>query len=327
MILFSSNFLAKSADIIALRTGLGRSFIGVVLLATATSLPELGTGIGAITLVGQPDLAVGDAFGSNLFNLFIIGLLDLFWRNTGVPILNSVSTTSVFVGVMGILIISITILAIALHTHLGADGFAGWFISPMTVLLFVLFLFSMYMIYRLAQSPEHAGEDADKEEYESESLARASITYLLAAAMIIGSAIWLANTGEGIAHAMHWEASFVGTQFLAFSTSLPELAASIAALRINAPELAITNVLGSNLFNMGFILTIDDLALVGKPLWSSVSSIHEATALFAIFMTCVVLLGLVIRTRRRPTRWFTYESAALIALYVAASLYVFRFAT
>lgn len=330
VILFASNFLAKSSDIIALRTGLGRSFIGVVLLATATSLPELGTGVSAITIVGEPDLAVGDAFGSNLFNLFIIGILDLFWRNTGVPILSSVSLTSVLVGILGILVISVTIVAVYFHGHLPTNSFEGWFVSPITIILFGFFLFSMYMIYRFALSDSQNQREETKEteeSYASESLIRAGVTYTMAAAAIIGAAIWLAFTGEGITHAMHLEASFVGTQFLAFSTSLPELAASLAALRIHAPELAITNVLGSNLFNMGFILTIDDLALVGKPLWSSVSSIHQATALFAIFMTCVVLIGLMVRTRRRPTKFITYESAALIGLYVAASLYVFRFAT
>ena len=66
-ILLASNYLAKSADVISFRTGLGRSFIGVVLLATATSLPELGTGVSSIILVDAPDLAAGDAFGSNLF--------------------------------------------------------------------------------------------------------------------------------------------------------------------------------------------------------------------------------------------------------------------
>ncbi len=325
VILLASNFFAKSADIIALRTGLGRSFIGVVLLATATSLPELGTGVSAITLVGAPDLAVGDAFGSNLFNLFIIGILDLFWRNSGSPILSSVSTTSAFVGILGILVISITIIAINFHERLPAGTLEGWYISPVTVILVIFFFVSMYLIYKVARLDNHG--EAAAGEYESESLLRASVTYAIAAAFIIGSAVWLANTGEGIAHAMHWEASFVGTQFLAFSTSLPELAASLAALRIKAPELAITNVLGSNLFNMGFILTLDDIALVGKPLWSSISSIHEATALFAILMTCVVLIGLLIRDRRRPFSFITYESAALIALYIIASLFVFRFAT
>ncbi|MYC06529.1 MAG: sodium:calcium antiporter [Chloroflexi bacterium] len=328
LILFASNFLAKSADVIALRTGLGRSFIGVVLLATATSLPELGTGVSAITLVDAPDLAVGDAYGSNLFNLFIIGILDLFWRGKGTPILNSVSTTSVTVGALGIVTISITIIAVLFHESIPMGALAGWFISPITIILLAFFLFSMYMIYRVALSDGHSeASEIEEEDYASESLLRAGLTYLIAAVVIIGSAIWLARTGEGIAHAMHWEASFVGTQFLAFSTSLPELAASIAALRINAPELAISNVLGSNLFNMGFILTIDDLALVGKPLWSSISSIHEATAIFAIIMTSVVILGLMVRNRSRPFKFVTYESMALIALYIIASLYVFSFAT
>ena len=325
VILFASNFLAKSADVIALRTGLGRSFAGVVLLATATSLPELGTGVGAITLVNAPDLAAGDAFGSNLFNLFIIGILDLFWRNTNTPILNSVSTTSVFVGILGILVISITILAVYFHEHLPKDALSGWFVSPITIILLIFFLFSMYLIYRVARNDEQ-GESTDRN-YESESLLRAAITYAMAAVAIIGAAVWLAKTGEGIAHAMNWEASFVGTQFLAFSTSLPELAASLAALRINAPELAITNLLGSNLFNMGFILTMDDLVLVGRPLWSSISPIHEATAIFAIVMTSIVLIGLMVRNRRRPSRFVTFESAALIGLYILASAFVFRFAT
>ena len=326
LILIASNFLAKSADIIALRTGLGRSFIGVVLLATATSLPELGTGVSAITIFDAPDLAVGDAFGSNLFNLLIIGLLDLFWRHSGTPILNSVSTTSVFIGILGILVIIITVIAVYSHEHISADALTNWYISPFTIVLVIVFLFSMYLIYKVTRIAEHS--ETNEQDYESDSLVRASFVYLGAAVVIIGSAIWLAKTGEGIAHAMYWEASFVGTQFLAFSTSLPELAASIAALRINAPELAISNVLGSNLFNMGFILTIDDLALVGSPLWSSISSIHEATAVFAIIMTCVILIGLMVRNRRRPFGGFvTYESAALISLYVIASVYVFKFAT
>ena len=115
VILVASNFLAKSADVIAFKTGLGRAFIGVILLATATSLPELGTGITAVTLVGEPDLAAGDAFGSNLFNLMIIGLLDIFWREG--PILRSVSGASVLVGALGIVIISLAGAAVLIQRH------------------------------------------------------------------------------------------------------------------------------------------------------------------------------------------------------------------
>ena len=71
VILVASQFLARSADAIGIKTGLGRSFVGVVLLATATSLPELGTGINAVATLNAPNLAAGDVFGSNIFNLLI----------------------------------------------------------------------------------------------------------------------------------------------------------------------------------------------------------------------------------------------------------------
>ena len=100
IIVTASHFLAKSADIIAYKSGLGQSLVGVLLLATATSLPELGTGVSSVTFLDAPDLAAGDAFGSNLFNLLIIGLLDIFWWRG--PILTVVSTTTVLVGVLGI---------------------------------------------------------------------------------------------------------------------------------------------------------------------------------------------------------------------------------
>jgi cation:H+ antiporter len=344
IILVASHFLARSADVIAVKTGLGRAFIGVVLLSTATSLPELGTGVGAIALFGEPDLAAGDAFGSNLFNLLIIGLLDLFWRNG--PILNSVGVTSAIVGALGIAVISLA--AIALLVHGMTSTMSTWYVSPITIVTFIVFLFAMYLIYRFEHpsdqraDPAGAGEaqlsdpdapgptlvrvletEGGEHEYAAASLSRAAVTYIIVAFFVVGAAIWLAATGDKIATAMGWEASFVGTQFLAFSTSLPELAASFAAIRINAPELAITGLLGSNLFNMGFILFMDDLAFTEGALWANVSSIHPLTAFIAVLMTSVVIFAVVSRGRRRPHAYWTTEALLLIGLYLAASFLVF----
>ena len=330
IILAASTFLAKSADVIAFKTGLGRAFIGVVLLATATSLPELGTGVSAIALFGEPDLAAGDAFGSNLFNLLIIGLLDLYWRNG--PILNSVSMTSAIVGALGIAIISLA--AIALLVHGMTSTMSTWYVSPFSVVTFIVFLVAMYMIYRFdrrsqqGDAPDSTGEaqesgEPGEHEYASASMSRAAITYAIAASIVVVAAIWLASTGDKVATAMGWEASFVGTQFLAFSTSLPELAASFAAIRINAPELAISGVLGSNLFNMGFILLMDDLAFTDGVIWANVSSIHPLTASIAVLMTAVVIFAVVSRGRSRPNTYWTTEALLLIGLYVAASVLIF----
>ena len=321
VILGASWFLAKSADTIAFKTGLGRSFIGVVLLATATSLPELGTGVSSIVWLDEPDLALGDAFGSNLFNLLIIGLLDLYWRDG--PILTRVQGTAAVVAALGIAVIAIA--AMALLAHGLTTSMSGWHIGPLSVALFAMFLLAMLLIYRSGQSEgQHEVEDA--EEYANATLVGAFARYFISAALVVGAAVWLANSGDGIAEVMGWEASFVGTQFLAFSTSLPELAASFAAVRLGAPDLAIGNILGSNVFNMGFVLFLDDVAYSGGSIWSVASDVHVLTAVFAIFMTALVVVALGWRNRGRPVRYVTYEGAALIALYVVASVAVFALA-
>ena len=116
------------------------------------------------------------------------------------------------------------------------------------------------------------------------------------------------------------------TMKVAVGTSLPELATSVAAVRMNAPELAISNVLGSNLFNMGVVLLIDDAAYADGVLWAGISQVHMLTGAIAVLMTTVVIVALLRRPRRRPFRSWTFEGAGLMALYVAATLLVFRLA-
>lgn len=320
VILAVSGFLTRAADIIAFKTGLGRTFIGVVLLATATSLPELGTGVSAVALIDEPDLAAGDAFGSNLFNLMIIGILDLLWREDS--ILSRVGTGAALVGGLGITVISLAAIAILVHT--ATATMSGWYVSPLSAVILVAFLVAMYLIYRHEKSqPESAESEGKSGDYDNDWMPRVVLTYLGSAAIMVSSALWLANTGDNLADEMGWEESFVGTQFLALSTSLPELATSIAALRILAPELAIANVLGSNLFNMGLILFLDELAFTDGVLWTSVSRVHAASAAIAIGMTAVVIASILSRRRERFTKPVSGESVLLIGLYVAANLIVF----
>ena len=323
-ILLAAHFLASSADTVAERTGLGRSFIGVVMLATATSLPELATGVSSIVWLDAPDLAIGDAFGSNLFNLMIIGLADLYWQNG--PVLNAVSRTSVMVGALGAGLITLAALAIFIYSE--TDVTADWYLSPLTIVLILGFVAAMFLIYRhdrRTQEAESANEDGPKPESGrgGQSLSRALLIYAASAAVVVAAAIWLANTGEQIAETMHWEESFVGTQFLAIATSLPEIGTSFAALRLNAPDLAITNVLGSNVFNMGIVLFFDDLAFTDGAIWSAVSTVHLLSGLIAVLMTMVVIVGVMTRNRSRKGRFWTPEGATLVGGYAAASALLF----
>ena len=319
VILVAATQLAKSADIIAFKTGLGRSFIGVVLLATATSLPELGTGVSAVTMIGGPEganLAAGDAFGSNLFNLLIIGILDIIWRRG--PILSSLGSGVPLVGVLGVAVVGVAAGGIIIHQSISFAS--GWFVSPVSIVLILVFAAALYAIYREEKNSDNKEEEHN---YADSSLTRAFVAYGVSAAIVVCAAIVLAGTGEGLSEAMGWDRSFVGTQFLAVSTSLPELAASIAALRIMAPELAITNVLGSNLFNMGFVLFLDDVSYTSGPIWDVVSPIHGLTAIIAVVMTMVVLVPSVSKVKLGFGRLVTFESVSLISLYIIASVLVY----
>ena len=108
VIVVAGTRLSKYGDVIAEKTGLGGVWVGVLLMATATSLPELFTGVSAVALVGVPNLAMGDAFGSNLFNLAIIALLDILHHRG--PILARVRAGHVLAGGMGIVLISLAIM-------------------------------------------------------------------------------------------------------------------------------------------------------------------------------------------------------------------------
>ena len=323
VILGASLFLAKSADVIAIKTGLGRSFVGVVLLATATSLPELGTGISAVTVVGEPDLALGGAFGSNLFNLLIIGLMDIFWWRRF--LLNHVGMSSVVIGTLGIIVISLGGIAVLMHDM--SSALDGWPVSPLSIVLVVGFAVAMYFIYLFEQSKgasDKAPEkDDDSGQYASERLPRHLVIYVFSALVVVGAAVWLSFVSDDLAVEMGWDASFMGTQFLAAATSLPELATSFAALRIGAPELAITNLLGSNLFNMGFVLFLDDVAYTGSPIWTAVSPVHALTGAIAVVMTAVIVLAVVTRPRKNRPGVVTIESGVLIGVYAIASFLVF----
>ena len=208
---------------------------------------------------------------------------------------------------------------------------AGWYVSPLTVVLFIFFAVSMLVVYRVeeAAAPSDGPGSQDRTtavDDAPQGLRRALTIYLASALVVIASSVWLSYSGDRLADLLGWEESFVGTQFLALSTSLPEMATSLSALRIGLPSLAVGNLLGSNLFNMGFILSADELAVTGGTIWAAISRSHALTGLIALAMTAVVAAALVYRSGRRGEsggRWMKPEAALIIAMYVGASIGLF----
>jgi len=313
IVLFAGTKLARYGDIIAEKTGLGGAWIGILLMATATSLPELFTGISAVTLVGVPDLALGDAFGSNLFNLVIIALLDILHRRG--PLLTRVGTGQTLIGGLAILLIALATLSIFVSTNI--SGLALGWVSIFTPFLVLLYLFSMRKVFHHERSQQgQPVEERETPRYEEISLPRAYTYYSIAALFVIAGAVWLAFVGEEITETTGWGYTFVGSLFLAAVTSAPEVVVSITALRLGAADMAVANMLGSNMFNMGIVLVGDDLFYRAGPLFADVSINHVFSGLIAILMTSVIIVGLSSPSRRKTFPGVSWYAIALIVLYL-----------
>ncbi len=314
IVVIAGTKLSKYGDVIAEKTGLGRAWVGLVLLATATSLPELMTGISSVALVEVPDLTMGDLFGSNIFNLAIIAVMDILYRER--PLLSTVSRHLVLAASLSMLTIAFAGAAIYTATSVPGLSFFNWigFYSPVLV---GLYLFSQRVIFSFerSQQAELAVMAAETPRYEDMSSAKAYLFYGIAALAVVGAATWLAFIGEEIAEVTGLGTTLVGSLFLALTTSLPEVVVSISALRLGAVDMAVGNMFGSNLFNMGIIIAVDDLFYRG-PILSVVSQSHIFTALIGVLMTCVVIIALVYRTERKTFIGTGWDAVALILLFL-----------
>jgi cation:H+ antiporter len=154
------------------------------------------------------------------------------------------------------------------------------------------------------------------------SLAQAVARYLAAAAVVVAAGTWLPFVGIEIADVMGWRTTFVGTLVVAGATSLPELVVTVSAVRLGAPDLAIANLLGSNLFDV-LVLAIDDLAYVKGPLLADVSPAHAVTAFAAVIMSGTVIVALLYRPATRLHGTIGWTSLALLLVYLLSAYAVY----
>jgi cation:H+ antiporter len=319
LILFFGAKLARYGDIIAEKTGLSGLWVGLLLLATVTSLPEIITGVSAVWLVGGregADLALGTIFGSNALNLFIIALLDIIYRSG--PLLSMVGRGHSLSAVLGILLIAFAGGSILLSTEVW-DGAIGW-VGIYSLVLVLLYLWGSRAILR---SEREQVVETGSLQYEKVSPRRCYSGFAIAALAIIGAGMWLAFIGDEIVAATGWDTTFVGSIFLAVTTSLPELVVCIAALRIGAKDMAIADLLGSNMFNMGIGIVCYDIFSRSGSIFSAASLGNVFIAAIAILMTLIVIAGLIFRTRRKTPLRMSWYSVALIVIYLGGAYALF----
>ncbi len=325
IIIIAGTKLTRYADTIADNTRLGKTFVGILFLAVATSIPEMATEISSVRFLDppNPDLALGDAFGSNLFNLLILALIDVLYTRG-----------SIFAhagkGQALLAVLSMSTVALAtISTVMGKQGLdigVGW-LSIFSLVLLVFYMISLTTTYKFEQ--KHQAEPSIEADlpYEGTTLRKAYIGYGVSAVIIVGGGIWLAVIGDEIVVKTGWDSSFVGSLFLGITTSLPELVVSITAIRIGSIDLAIGDILGSNMFNVSVVVFVADIFhYSGGSIFSAAQNplTFIAIGLLTIIMTVVALFGLISKAKTKTLKWISWNSIALVVLYLIGAYVIFN---
>ncbi|HYD87660.1 MAG TPA: hypothetical protein VEA80_09310 [Vitreimonas sp.] len=302
VIAFAGWRLTLAVDTIADRTGVGRAFLGMILVATVTSLPELSTGLSAVLVVRSADIAVGDVVGSCVFNLLLFVLADVasgkraFYGALSASHFLTAAASIVLVGVVALAILTpISSFAVA---HVGAVSFA----------LVLLYLGAARLLYAVETRATPALDAPDR---SGRAPLGAAIVQCIVAGLAVtaGGALIAVSAGE-ISERLELAQSFVGVVFVGAATSLPEAVSVIAAIRLKAYDLAAGNLLGSNMFNV-LILVADDIAYLDGPILEAAVPSLALAPIVAMVMTGVVIvaIGYGQRTRLAPV-----DAAAGLAL-------------
>ncbi len=255
LILLGANCLTDGASSLAKRFKISDLVIGLTVVAFGTSAPELAVSLSS-AIKGSADIAIGNVVGSNMFNtLMIVGCTAFF-----APIV--VTRNTLLKEIPLCILASVALLAISNDMLLDKQPLDV--VSRTDGFLLLLF-FIIFMVYTFSIARQHGDEEAEEVKQIPLWL---SLIYIIGglAALVFGGNIFV-DGATGIARSLGVSESVIGLTLVAGGTSLPELATSVVAALKKNPEMAIGNVVGSNLFNIFLVLgasaTITPLNLIG----------------------------------------------------------------
>jgi cation:H+ antiporter len=295
--------LAQYGDVIAIRTRLGGMFIGVLLLAGATSLPEMLTMINSFK-VEAPGLAAGNMFGSNMFNMLLLAVLDLL--NQQARILRRVAMTHALTAALASAMIGLSIFFILGDIHVSI----GW-MGLDSLMLILVYIAGIRLIQTNGQASSRVVEMPQAAPGGIMPLWRALLGFVAATGVLILVTPYLVRSGNEIAQVTGLGTGFVGTALLATVTSLPETVAVVAAARMGAYDLAVGNLFGSNVFNM-FALGVADAFYTPGRFLGAIDPAFALVGMLGLLLTNLALIGNIARVERRLA--FVEADALLIIL-------------
>lgn len=279
----------KAADYVELldqKTHLSGAFIGGVLLAAVTSLPELITTIAAIIFIGSPGLAMGNILGSNLFNAAVLAtLIVLFIQKfiSGKVAKSHLKTSYAVLSIYGVLMLT---LALPIDQEILT-------ISTLSVLVVGLYILG---IKGMANSSQ---EQEEKMQGQSPlNLKQVIVRFIVTILFLSITSIGLTYITENIAATYNLGAGLAGAIFLGVTTSLPEMVSCIALVRRGNFNMATGNIVGSNLFNF-MILVVADVLYTKGSVYSMVDADNLALLLLGIVANLLLSIVLFIKSKKR----------------------------
>ena len=248
--IMASNYI----DMIDRSTRLSGAFLGGVLLSAVTSLPELFTSISATVFLDKPDLCMGNILGSDLFNASMLGaVVMLSIRRFG-----RVRCSRSHIIVVAYLIIMYAVLGLR-RAEITAWRL-GWFDATS---LIILLLYILSVRHLAAENGEPAQDGSADDKPIALSLRQIVFRFALSSVGIIVLSIAMTYITDEIADRLSLGAGLAGALFLGIATSLPEVTSTIALFRIRNYDIAVGNIIGSNVFNF-FVLAVADLVSAGR---------------------------------------------------------------
>tara|TARA_R110002049_G_scaffold50370_3_gene143126 strand:- start:168758 stop:169753 length:996 start_codon:yes stop_codon:yes gene_type:complete len=306
--------LARSSDRLGDALRLEHSITGFLLLAAATSLPELVISC-QVARTGALDMAAGSLLGSCLMNILILAAIDLSRRSRG-TMLSGKAAAHGLSGLASILMAGVVAAAVLVPN---APSIGRVHIASVIIVITYFAAFRLVFLDRKVSRMVDAAEPDPlfvPDDEEKPAVSRHLFPYLLATAGIFALASPLARSSTELSVLLGLSGTFFGAVFLALVTSLPEIVTTFEASRMDADDMAIGNILGSNAFNLLILFAVDLVS--PAPLFSTLGNVHAVAAIGIICATAIAAMGMLYRVEKR---WWTLEPDAVAV--IAVSLFFF----
>lgn len=299
--IFLSIRLSYYGDMLSKQTKIGAAFVGGLLIASITSLPEFVTSVSAV-IIDNPTLSFGDIVGSNMFNIFILAIYNIYFFKSDV----FKNTSSKYILECLILIIDYIFIVMGCNNVL---------VNVITFVLFVAYLIYMFSILK-ANRDECQDEGCD---YKKDKFLLPK--FILTAIIMVVLSILLTKEADKIAHMYpSFSSSSIGAMLLGITTSLPEVVTTFALLKLNNFNMAASNMLGSNIFNF-LVLAISDLFVKGGHIYSYSDSYSMMYVMGGILVTLLLMSSIMIKARGKSL----YIILSIIMIFIYFNVWYLQF--